>query len=472
MRNAVLGILVSIVVGFSDVAFAQEDYVVLKKFNSESEWGPLSRVIEASDGNLYGTLAGFAGIYKFSRDGAYTRMSEGLFAHRIIQGGDGFLYGNSGSTIYRIALTGEYTVLASLQDQGIDDPISGSLVEGNDGNLYGITGRFFEWTRSRIFKVSPSGVISIVYQFPASDDPNRDNGSSMIKGKDGYFYGTTRMGGPQSHGTIFRFHPDIGYTTLHTFTGMDGGSHPDAELVETTEGTFYGTTSQGGIAGTIFRFRPGLEFATIHALGAVDGNPTGKLTEGRDGLLYGTTYSSIFSVSPTGEYQVVHRSYGTVAADRWGISFEGVVAWYDGNLYGRATAGAGNGVLFRLNLERSSCANELDLTFRIFNDPVLYVNHTFKAESAAIVGLFVVSQFGVQPLWFSIVPPITPTIAYSLPLSPFPAIGTVGVFSFVTTSDLRTCSAWKTVETGGASVSPTALTQKIGAYLSARPGPK
>ena len=57
-----------------------------------------------------------------------------------------------------------------------------------------------------------------------------------------------------------------GYTVLHTFVGADG-TNPRRRVLQSDDGTLYGTTSRGGFgdAGTIFRIAPsGTGYTVLH----------------------------------------------------------------------------------------------------------------------------------------------------------------------------------------------------------------
>jgi uncharacterized repeat protein (TIGR03803 family) len=120
-----------------------------------------------------------------------------------------------------------------------------------------------------------------------------------VQGSDGNFYGTTLDGGTNSCqcGTVFRFSPSGSYTNLHSFTGYptDGGN-PYAALMQGSDGNFYGTTYEGGTsgAGTVFRFSPSGTYTTLYPFAGypTDGeNPYAGLVQGSDGTFYGTTYN-------------------------------------------------------------------------------------------------------------------------------------------------------------------------------------
>src|SRR5580658_5510694 len=70
---------------------------------------------------------------------------------------------------------------------------------------------------------------------------------SLVQGRDGNFYGVTTEGGsgPQNgYGTIFKVTPTGTVTTLHLFQGLDGIA--PTGLVLGTDGNLYGATAQGG----------------------------------------------------------------------------------------------------------------------------------------------------------------------------------------------------------------------------------
>src|SRR5207237_3979427 len=80
----------------------------------------------------------------------------------------------------------------------------------------------------------------------------------LVQGADGGFYGMTEYGGTAGVGTIFRLIPSGALTILHSFTGTPDGSLPLSGLIQATDGNFYGMASEGGTAdfGTVFRMTP------------------------------------------------------------------------------------------------------------------------------------------------------------------------------------------------------------------------
>jgi uncharacterized repeat protein (TIGR03803 family) len=77
--------------------------------------------------------------------------------------------------------------------------------------------------------------------------------AELVQGTDGNFYGTTSSGGvnasSQCCGTVFTITPDGALTTLYSFcsqTNCTDGDSPSAGLIQGTDGSFYGVTASGG----------------------------------------------------------------------------------------------------------------------------------------------------------------------------------------------------------------------------------
>ena len=66
-----------------------------------------------------------------------------------------------------------------------------------------------------------------------------------MQGTDGTLYGTTTEGGVAGKGVLFSF---CGLTVLHSFTGQPtDGADSISGLIQGTDGNFYGTTTEGGV---------------------------------------------------------------------------------------------------------------------------------------------------------------------------------------------------------------------------------
>jgi uncharacterized repeat protein (TIGR03803 family) len=309
----------------------------LVDFNGFSGYVPQASLVQGTDGNLYGTTT---------------------------EGGNGF------GTIFKMTPAGTVTTLYSFRTQAnCSDGATpyGSLVLGTDENFYGTTAGggaghpnpcyFGDGT---IFKITPSGTLTTLHVFRATDGSYPHAG--LIQASDGNFYGTTTDGGETVYGTVFKMTPEGVFTTLHSFTGADG-AYPLGALVEGTDGDLYGTTYQGGEHygyGTIFKITPQGELTTLHSFDSIDGaNPYAGLIQASNGNFYGTTSSgglatceffcgTIFEVTPAGTLTTVGYAANPEA---------GLVQATDGSFYGTSKWGGANctsgfgdgcGTVFRL----------------------------------------------------------------------------------------------------------------------------
>lgn len=261
---------------------------LLHSFNSTDGASPESWVMQGSDGNFYGTT--FLG-------GANTSCYSG--------GGCG--------TVFKITPTGTLTTLHSFAGYPIEgtDPIAG-LVQGTDGNFYGTTyeGGANKSGAGTVFKITPSGALTTLYSFcpssPCTDGSNTHAG--LVQGSDGNFYGVTTGGGASGWGTIFKITPTGTLTTLHSFTYSDGEAPVDAPL-QGTDGNFYGTASEGGAYnywGTVFRLSAGLTaFLVTNPTSGSVGSPVvilGNNLTGASSVRFNGT-SATFTVTSSSEIQ-------------------------------------------------------------------------------------------------------------------------------------------------------------------------
>src|SRR5690242_14773343 len=86
--------------------------------------------------------------------------------------------------------------------------------------------------------------------------PNGQQPTSLIQSADGNLYGTTGFGGNinQAQGTVFKLNARRQLTTICTCLGDQNGGSPTS-LLEGNDGHLYGTTKFGGAnnAGVVFR---------------------------------------------------------------------------------------------------------------------------------------------------------------------------------------------------------------------------
>jgi uncharacterized repeat protein (TIGR03803 family) len=270
------------------------------------------------------------------------------------------------------------------------------MAQGRDGSLYGTTPTGGLNNVGIVFKLTPSGNQTILYQFDTTHGSTPNGG--LVLGVDGNFYGTTQLGGANSYGNIFKITPAGVLTVLYSFTGNADGGYPVAPLTLAANGLFYGTsypgvafkmtpagkltvinkiptTSYGPLlqasdgnfygvtefagtysAGTVYKI-VGNKVTTLFSFDGPHGSyPTGGVVQGADGYLYGTTTAGgstnagvIYKISTAGALTVL-VNFDNVHTLNGYQSFAGLVAGSDANLYGATIWGgnSGDGVIFQM----------------------------------------------------------------------------------------------------------------------------
>jgi uncharacterized repeat protein (TIGR03803 family) len=321
------------------IAASAQTYSTIYSFTGKAGIDPFWSPVQGTDGNLYGTTS----------EGGTT---------------------NNG-TVFKITPGGKLTTIYSFcpQNQCSDGALPSGLIQATNGNFYGVA-TFIGY--GSIFEITPAGKLTTVYNF--CSQPNCADGEypwgSVLQGMDGNFYGTTHEGGANGAGTVYKVTPSGTLTTLYNFCSQANctdGKAPYAGVIQDAAGNLYGTTNDGGeygngpncpeyIAGgcgVAYKLSPSGVLTTLYTFcslaNCADGNfPQGPLTLGSDGNLYGTTteggaaaQGTAFSLTPNGTLTTLH-SFCTEPNCTDGFDPYNLIQATDGNFYG--TTSGGNGV--------------------------------------------------------------------------------------------------------------------------------
>ena len=245
--------------------------------------------------------------------------------------------------VYKVSPSGVVTVFYSFTNAvGFS---SSQLSQDSAGNLYGASGKV-------LFRLSPKGRETTLYTFKSpngSSSPVRLDAARNLYGY--YFNGTSNA--------IFKLTPAGKFSTLHTFLA---GNFPNQSLIIDSKGNLFGTALGGTFGqGFVFKLTPTLKYSVLHNFtGGSDGaGPTGKLTQNKSGTLYGTTLNggnlapeqcissstglpdgcgTIFSVTSASSFSTFYTFSGDFETDGW-QPFGALTLDTLGNIYGITLSG-------------------------------------------------------------------------------------------------------------------------------------
>ena len=124
----------------------------------------------------------------------------------------------------------------------------GGLLQASDGLFYGTAAGGGDSGRGTVFRLDLAGTLTRLHSFDGAADGAYPS-TSLVEADDGNLYGTASGEGPGGRGTVFRLTTGGLLTTVHAFSGPDGG-WPYAGLFEAAEGSLYGTTLSGRRGGS------------------------------------------------------------------------------------------------------------------------------------------------------------------------------------------------------------------------------
>jgi uncharacterized repeat protein (TIGR03803 family) len=208
----------------------------LYSFTGGADGGyPNAGVIRDSSGNLYGTTN---------------------------------LGGTDWGVVYKLDAAGQETVLYSFRGGADGGEPNAGVVRDSGGNLYGTTllgGNTVACPPSPIlaggcgvvYKLDSTGHETVLYAFTGGADGGNPT-AGVIRDSAGNLYGTTPDGFTGTDGVVYKLDAAGHETVLYGFTGGNDGSAPFAGVIRNSAGNLYGTTRYGGKegGGVVFRVKP------------------------------------------------------------------------------------------------------------------------------------------------------------------------------------------------------------------------
>lgn len=235
-----------------------------------------------------------------------TASNYGAYPLGLVQGTDGNLYGVTGAggndfdsgVFFKISTSGNEKLICYFYDPGACRDLqapSANLILGTNGNFYGVA------LDSEVFSLSKAAKLKVLYTYANGANSQ----APLVLASNGDFYGVTKNGGVNNNcygtcGSVFKMTASGKLTTLYSFCSVfqNGicldGAEPEFALVQGGDGNLYGTTSVGGNDGvndgygTIFKITPAGALTTIYNFPGFT-QSSSALVEGADGNFYGTT---------------------------------------------------------------------------------------------------------------------------------------------------------------------------------------
>jgi len=389
--------------------------------NTNSSGSPALVVpLQGHDGKLHGTTAGTQGgagstfsittagraaqTYPFGTDGVtpeagLTLGTDGYFYGTTIFGG-----GTGNGVLFKLSPTGVYTVLHEFQG-GTDgaNPYS-APIQASDSNFYGTTfGTFASNYASTIYRYEMNGTFTTINNLSFSEGAAL--AAPLIQGSDGNLYGTAGTGGNAQLGcgTIFKLSTSGQVLWTYAFPCGSGGYSPVGPLVQASDGNFYGTAASGGDSancGSVFKLDQQGTVKTLYPFHYTDGcEPYAGLTQGTDGNLYGTTVLGgkaqkgvLFQLSLGGAFAVLYN-FGVIGNKPEAAPMQDT----GGKFYGTTSAGgrSGFGAVYSLNMGLGP--------FVTFVQPTAAVGGTAQILGQSLTGATGVTFNGVAATSFKVV---------------------------------------------------------------------
>lgn len=364
-------------------------YQVIANFSSSNGTVPIGRPMDGQDGKLYGMCSnggtnGEGILYSYDLVGGgglvveqqlaannlgagwggLTLLNSGLAVGMTKEGGEG----DSGGAFNYSLTTNTITVDVSFGFSLAGRP-KGRLIEGTDGNLYGMTNTGGDSDEGVIFRFNPNNdAFTSLFSLGGSAFGGFPEGALFEL--NGFLFGMCRIGGTSNGGTVFKYNLNNGVFTKLANLSATTGTEPIGSFVQAGNGLLYGVCSTGGASGhgTIIQVNPSTNAVSkVHDFDNTNGAvPIGDLLVASNGLMYGTAQTGglnndgvLFSFQTNGTFTKLEDLDFPA-----GASPEGKLLEFNNRLYGTTSSGGPSlsGVVYYWDLGTSTYTQISDLS--------------------------------------------------------------------------------------------------------------
>jgi len=325
----------------------------------------------------------------------------------LIQAIDGKLYGmtsqggtnNEGVLFQYDPITNVYAKKLDFSNSLMGRFPLGSLIQASDGNLYGLTSAGGNNGAGVLFQYNPVADVytkKIDFNFTNGQSPS----GTLLQANDGMLYGLTKVGGTNNYGVLFQYNINTNSLIVKVnFTGGVNGNNPFGSLIQASDNMLYGFTEFGGTDGTGVLFQYNLSsntFTKKSDFSVINGrSPKGQLIQANDGNLYGLAPQSgtnnngvLFQYNLISEVLVPKINF----SNQINGSFPqgSLMQASDGKLYGMTNSSninsiGNDGTIFQYNVTSNSLVNKL--VFGLATNGAMPITNLLKLNDGKLLGV-------------------------------------------------------------------------------------
>jgi uncharacterized repeat protein (TIGR03803 family) len=301
-------------------------------------------IFRVTPGGTLTTIHSFAG----GAEGCYPTGGLGVNSAGSLVGLASQCGASGAGTIFRSSLTGTFVVLHTLTaatDGYNNTNCSGPapLLRASDSYLVGTNCYGGPYGYGTVWELAPNGRFNVLHGFNETW-ADALYGRDVALAADESIIGVTEAGGIGNNGTIFKIDPTGVYSILYNFTAQaHDGDNPQGIAIG-PDGGYYGVTYSGGNfgQGVVFQFLNNKYKVLHHVYSGIvkeGGNPFSKPTIDSSGAIWGNTWNSgaIFKVTKTGVYSTM---YVFVTGD--GVNPDGMMAVTGSSIFASTRSGGTN----------------------------------------------------------------------------------------------------------------------------------
>ena len=254
-------------------------------------------VVEGPDGFLYVTVRGSNNnpnpmLFRISKSGTDYQVVLNEAPYSLSAASDGNFYGSDGNGIFQLTTSGTYTLLSSASSSGIS--VQSFNKQATDGNFYGpCSGTTIGSISHAVCRVTTSGVVTPIVAYPVESDGYAlfpANGL-LTQGPDGFLYGVG-VGGASaiSYQVIFQVSLSGSYREIYRINHFCTPKTGCSTVTTASDGNLW---IADPVADSVFSITTTngalLQTVSFSSQPNADAHPNLLLQDKSSGVLYGTT---------------------------------------------------------------------------------------------------------------------------------------------------------------------------------------